>query len=197
MRIMVENPEYRALIQVVSGLSEAEQREIVAKYQPTETYLCKTPADFEAFLKQMRPPRVAVVAYAGLLGEQHGSKAARVDSMIAMKVGIHKRLGYAVEAATGRQSDKTWEPMKRDGEEMCRRLAQGRQSALNGRRGSQPFEFANKHLSRFVIEMGKGKNDADRLARIAAYCKREKINMPKRTWLKAKLPVLASARGLV
>ncbi len=86
--------------------------------------------------------------------------------------------------------------MKRDGEEMCRRLAQGRRSAINGRKGAAPYEFADKHLARFLLEMGKPGNDTKRLAAIGRYCKAQKIEAPKRTWLKTKLLMLARARGL-
>lgn len=194
---MAGKPEYRALIQPIAALSERAQRELVAPFEPAETYVCSSADDFEAFLKQIRPPRVALVAYAGLLAEQRGNKLDRVDHLAAMKAGIHRRGGYVLEAASRRRSDKAWPAMKRDGEDLCRRLAQGRRSALNGRRGARPYEFADRHVSRFVIEMAKDGNDAGRLAKIAAYCKRERIEAPGRTWLKTKLNELARSRGLI
>lgn len=193
---MVEKPEYRLLVQSVTGLPEAAQLELLARFQPAEHYVCRTAEDFESFIKHLRPPRVVAVAYAGLLGEQRGNKLDRVDNMAGTKAAIHRRGSYVVEAG-GRDSRKSWAAMRRDGESMCRRLAQGRRSALNGRKGKQPYEFKGKHLSRFVIEMNKGKNDADRMAKIAAYCKREKIEMPGRTWLYTKLLMLARSRGLI
>ena len=195
MRIMVEKPDYRGLVQVVTGIPEADQRELLAKFNPSEIYVCRNSDDFDGYLRQMRPPRVAAVAYAGLLGEQRGNKEARMDNMVAMKVAIHKR-GCHVETATGEDSRKDWPAMKRAGSEICRRLAQGRRSALNGRKGAEPYEFADKHLSRFALIMAKGKNDKDRAAQIAAYCKTHKIGIPKRTWLWTKLPHLMRERGL-
>lgn len=193
---MVEKPEYRALIQPVTGLPDAAQRELLARFEPAETYVCRTAEDFESFIKHLRPPRVVVVAYAGLLGEQRGNKLDRVDNMAGTKAAIHRRGSYIVEVG-GRDSRKSWAAMRKDGCDMCRRLAQGRRSALNGRKGKQPYEFKDKHLSRFVIEMGKGQNDAERLRKIKVYCKEQKIEAPGRTWLKMTLPTLARSRGLI
>jgi hypothetical protein len=192
----VEKPDYRALIQPVTGLSESAQRDMVASYHPSEIYVCKTAEDFDTFLRQMRPPRVALVTHAGILAEQRGNKLDRVDNLAAMKAGIHRKGCYIEEVTGKRRSDKAWAAMKRDGEEMCRRLAQGRRSAINGRKGAEPYEFADKHLARFLLEMGRPGNDTKRLAKIAAYCKAQKIEKPGRTWLKTTLYVLARARGL-
>ena len=213
---MVEKPDFRGLVQPVTGLPEAAQRELLAPFGPSEIYVCRTAEDFDNYLRQMRAPRVALVAYAGLLGEQRGNKEARVETMVAMKVGLHKRGCHAVEVRDTalrkdgknmcRDSRKDWTPMKRDGCEISRRLAQGRRSALNGRKGAEPYEFTDKQLLRLALEMSrrypakKAKGDPTpderRLAKIAAYCKREKKETPRRTWLKSKLPALLSARGL-
>lgn len=213
MRIMVEKPDYRGLIQPVTGLSEAAQRELLAPYEPSEVYVCRTAEDFDNYLKQMRPPRVALVAYAGVLGEQRGNKEGRVENLIAMKVAIHKRGCHVVEVSrrddpyAGRRDSRVdWATMKRDGEEMCRRLAQGRRSALNGRKGAEPYEFTNEQLVRFALEMSKSypakkaktdpTPDDRRIAKIAAYCKQQKKEAPRRSWLKQKLPALMRERNL-
>lgn len=187
--------EFLAVLNPVAGLPEARQRELLEKFQPAEWLLLGKEFDWDHAIKIVRPPRVVLVAYAGLLAEPRGNKMARVESMIATKVAIHKRGGYVVEA-TGRRSDKSWAAMKRDGEDMCRRLAQGAKSALNARRGAEPFDFTDKQLARFLLEMGRHANDDQRLAAIKRYCKAEKIQAPKRTWLKTKLLMLARARGL-
>lgn len=202
---MVEKPDFRGLIQPVTGLPETAQRELLAPFSPSEIYVCRTADDFDAYLRQMRPPRVALVPYAGLIAEQRGNKEARVENMVAMKVAIHKR-GCHIAEAGGRDSWKNWASMKRDGEEMCRRLAQGRRSALNGRKGAEPYEFTDAQLLRFALEMAKQypakKEKADptpddrRLAKIAAYCKAQKKETPRRTWLKTKLPALMRERNL-
>lgn len=188
--------EYLAVIHAVPGLPEAKQREMLENFQPSEWLVLGKQFDWEHAIKLVRPPRAVLVAYAGLLAEPKGNKLSRVETMIANKVAIHKRGGYVVEA-TGRQSDKSWPAMKRDGEDMCRRLAQGAKSALNARRGATPFAYTDKQLARFLSEMGKHTNDDQRLAAIKRYCKVEKIEAPKRTWLKTKLFVLARAQGLI
>ena len=213
---MVEKPDYRGLVQPVTGLSEAKQRELLAPFEPSEIYVCRTAEHFDAYLRQMRAPRVALVAYAGLIGEQRRNKETRVENMVAMKVAIHRRGGHIVEVRDTavrddgknmcRDSRKDWASMKLDGKDMCRRLAQGRRSALNGRKGAEPYEFADNQLLRFALEMGKkyppkkDKNDPTpddrRLAKIAAYCKQQKKETPRRTWLKSKLPALMRERNL-
>lgn len=188
--------EFLALYNPVPGIPADVQAGMLAKFAPTESFLVGKDGTLDDFPKLVRPPRVVLVAYAGLLADQsRGSRDDRSDSMVAMKVAIHKKHSYVVEAG-GRRSDKAWRAMKAAGDEMCRRLAQGAKSALNARRGAEPFEFADKHLSRFLLEMGRHDNDGQRLAAIKAYCKREKIQAPKRTWLKTKLLILARARGL-
>lgn len=201
-----EKPDFRGLIQAVTGIPETEQRELLAPFAPSEIYPCYSAEDFDNYLRQIRPPRVALVPYIGILAEQSGNVDDRKDHLAAMKAGIHRKGGYVVEAATKRRSDRAWKAMKRDGEEMCRRLAQGRRSALNGRKGAEPYEFKDEHMMRFALEMAKSypakKDKKDptpddrRIAKIAAYCKSKKINCPRRTWLKQKLPALMRERNL-
>lgn len=187
--------EYLAVLHPVPGLPEARQRELLEKFQPTEWLVITKDLDWDRIAKLVRPPRVVLIAYAGLMADDRGNKLSRVESMIATKVAIHKRGGYVVEA-TGRRSDKSWPAMKRDGEEMCRRLAQGAKSALNARRGAEPFDFTDKQLAMFLSIMREPGNDDRRLAKIKAYCKAQKVQAPKRTWLKTKLHFMARSRGL-
>jgi len=187
--------DFRALIQPVPSLPEAAQTEILARYKPTETYVCSEPEDFEAFLRQIRPPRVAVVAYAALLGEQRGRKWDRADNMAGMKAAIHKRGSYVVEASSGRRSDKNWPGMRRDGEAMCGRISQGSKSVINARRGAEPYDFSDKHLGIIlrVMESRRYSNDDERIEAI----RRQGVRpVPKRTWLWTKLDKLARERGL-
>ena len=198
MRMSGKNPEFRVLIQPVSGLSHAAQEDICAKY-PGEVYVCRTEEELDGFLKHLRPPRIVVVSHGGLIAHQTGSKDDRVDAVAAMKTAIHRRGCFIIEASTDRrsESDKAWKLMKRDAGELCRRLAQGRKSALNGHKGAKPLDFSDRHLSRFVIEMRTPATDAIKLKNIASYCKANEIAVPGRTWLKTKLIPLARSRGLV
>jgi hypothetical protein len=136
---MVEKPDYRGLVQQVPGIPVAEQIALLELYAPTEIYVCKSAEDFDAFVRQMRPPRVAVVAHAGLLGEQRGNIHARQDNFAAMKVGIHKRGCYFEDATSRQNSKRHWPAMRTAGNDLCRRLAQGRKSALNAKRGVKPW----------------------------------------------------------
>lgn len=200
---MVENPTYYALVNPVPGLPEAEQRAIIsAKFTPKEWYVVGKDGDFDQLHKLMRPGRVWLVAYTGLLAEHRGSKQDRVDSMVATKVLIQRK-SYFVEASSVLRSDKYWKKLRPGGEEMCRRLAQGSKSALNALKGQPPYEFTNEQLVRLDRAM-KRKYDFDpkrtpddrRLAVVATLCQKWRKPTPGRTWLKTKLPMLIIQRGL-
>ena len=135
---MVEKPEYLALYNPVPPLPVAEQVEMLAKFAPAESFVLGKDGTLDQFIGLVRPPRVVLVAYAALLGDQAGSKSDRCDSMVATKVAVHKRHSYVVEAS-GRRSDRDWPGMRLTGGAMCGRLAQGRKSALNAKRGAKPW----------------------------------------------------------
>lgn len=135
---MVEKPEYLAVINPVPALPEAAQREMLAEFQPQEWFVVGKDGTLDQAVGLVRPPRVVLVAYAALLGEQSGSRDDRYDSMVATKVAIHKRHSYAQEAG-GRRSNKDWRLMRPAGKAMCGRFAQGRKSALNAKRGAKPW----------------------------------------------------------
>jgi len=183
------------LIQPVPSLPEAAQAEILARYKPTETYVCRSAEDFESFLRQIRPPRVVVVAYAALLGEQRGRKLDRADNMAGMKAAIHRRGSYVVEASSGRRSDKNWATMRRNGEAMCGRISRGSKSAVNARRGAESYQHSDKHIAIMlrVVESRRYKNDDERLEAI----RRAGVKpMVGRTYLWTKLRQIARDRGL-
>lgn len=134
--------DYRGVIQPVRAIPEAEQRELIAKYEPSEVYVLGGEVTQDTVAKQQRPPRAVVVSDAALLGEQRGSKTARFDSFLWMKAELHKRGGWFEEARTGLRSnrDKDWAILRRTAEKMCARLAQGAKSALNAKRGAKPWD---------------------------------------------------------
>lgn len=134
--------DYRGVIQPVRAIPETEQRELIAKYQPSETYALGGDATQDTVLRQQRGARAVAVSDAALLGEQRGNKAARVESFLWFKVELHKRGGFFVEARTGLRSDrpKDWAKIRPAAEAMCGRLAQGAKSALNATRGAKPWD---------------------------------------------------------
>lgn len=136
---MVEKPEYLAVINPVPALSEAVQREMLAEFQPQEWFVVGKDGTLDQLVSLVRPPRVVLVAYTALLGEQSGSRDDRYDSMVATKVAIHKRHSYAQEAG-GRRSNRDWRLMRPAGKGMCGRFAQGRKSALNAKRGAKRWD---------------------------------------------------------
>ena len=195
---MVQTPEYIALINPVAGLPETDQRRIVAKHEPADYFVIGKDGDHEAFIKMMRSPRVALVSHAGLLGEQRGKKLDRQDGMAATKAALHKRGSYAVEASTGRRSNKAWAAMRAAGEDMCRRLAQGAKSALNGRKGTTPLadEYdltALRDLLRIKTST-KYKNWRQRRAAIVRLAIKP---VPGRTWFLQHLENICRRRGIL
>ena len=195
---MVEKPEYIAFINPVATLPADKQLDLMAKFEPSETFTVGKDGTHEDFLKMMRAPRVALVAYAGLLAEQTGSKDARIDSMTAIKVAIHKRGRYAVEATTQKRSDKHWKTMKAGGEDLCRRCAQGSKSIINGKRGTQSLadQLSNDDIRDMLVikNAPKYKNWRSRKAAM----KRKAITpLPGRGWFIEKLENVARARGLL
>lgn len=138
---MVDKIDYRGVVNPVPGVSETEQRELVAKYEPSEIYTLGRDAAPDDVIKQTRPPRAVVVSDLALLAEPRGNKAARTDSFVWLKTEIHRKGGFVVEARTGRRSNrpKDWLAMRQDAERMCGRMAQGAKSALNAKRGAKPW----------------------------------------------------------
>lgn len=137
---MAEKTDFRGVINPVKFIPEAEQRELIAKCEPSEVYdLGKV--EHETVIRQQRPPRAVVVSDAALLGEQRGKKTARFDSFLWFKNELHKRGGWFVEARTGLRSNrpKDWAIIRRTAEAMCGRLAQGAKSALNAKKGKKPW----------------------------------------------------------
>lgn len=194
---MTEKPEYRALIQPVRNLSEAEQRKMLARFEPAEVYVCKVSNDFDNFVKQMRSPRVALVVSAGLLAEQRGTKATRVEEMVAMKVAIHKR-GCSITDNKDLNSLKSWPAMKAGGEDVCRRLSQGAKSVLNGRKGSQPLaDYYSDTDLRDLLRVRDSKKYKNWRQRKEAIKKLGIKPAPGRTWFLEKLELIARSRGLL
>lgn len=195
---MAEKIEAIALINPVAGLPEAEQRRICAKFEISDFFIIGKDGDHEAFIKMLRAPRVALVAYAGLLAEQRGRKLDRADSMAATKAAIHKRGRWIVEAATGRTSLKGWATMRREGEDMCRRLSQGAKSALNARRGSTPLGDRYKDSDlRDMMRVRESKKYPNWRTRAAAIKKLGINPVPGRTWFLRHLEPVARSRGLL
>lgn len=192
---MVDNITYLAVINPVPGLPEAKQREMLAKFHPKGFFILGKDGDYEALAKLIRPPRVVLVVFTGLLTEQHGRKPDRVDRMVAAKVAIHHKGSYFQEAG-GRRSDKSWLPMRKDGEEMCRRLSQGAKSAINGRKGTARLadKLSDNDLRDLlrIRDSKKFPNWPTRKAEI----KKLGIPMVGHTWFYEKLEHVCRERGI-
>lgn len=197
VRQMSDAPEYIALLNPAPGFPEAEQRKMLERLEPREWFLIGKDGDHDGFLKMIRPPRVVAVAVGAMLAEHRGGKIARVDSMSSIKVAVHKRDSYVVEAS-GRDSRKEWPAMKRDGDEVCRRMAQGAKSPFNGRKGTPKLadRYSDNDLRDLmrVKESVKYKNWRTRKSAI----KKLGIDpLPGRTWFLYQLESIARSRGVL
>ena len=197
MREMVDKPEFVALLNPVSGFAEDKQRDMLARFEPKEWFLVGKDGDLEDYPKLMRPPRVALVAVPATLAENKGSKLDRIESMVVTKTAIHKRGRYIVDA-TGRDSRKKWAAMKRDGEEVCRRLAQGAKSPFNGKKGTP--KLAERYSDNDLRDLMRIKDSVkykNWRVRRAAIKKLGIDPVPGRTWFIYQLEGFARARGLL
>lgn len=194
---MVEKPEFLALINPVAGLPAAKQIELLAKFEPSVTVTIGKDCDHDGFIRLVWPPRVVLVAYAGLLAEQHGKLHDRTDSLVASKAAVHKRGSHVVEAS-GRDSRKKWPAMKRDGEDMCRRLSQGAKSALNAKRGARRLDddWTDSDI-RDMLRVKESRKYPNWRTRRAAIVKLGIKPVPGRTVFIEKLETIARARGLI
>ena len=190
--------EYVALINPVAGLPEQEQRRLLGRFDPAEFFVIGKDGDHEAFIRMMRPPRVALVSHAGLLAEQCGRKLDRQDSMVATKAALHKRGSYAFEGLTGRRSDKAWAAMRRAGDDMCRRLAQGAKSALNGRKGTTPLaDQYDLTALRDLLRIKQSKKYPNWRSRRAAIVRLGIKPIPGRTWFLQHMETICRSRGIL
>lgn len=138
---MVEKTDFRGVINPVKAIPEADQRGMIAKYEPSEVYNLGRASTHDDVIRQQRSPRAVVVSDAALLADQRGNKAARFESFLWFVVELRKRGGWFEEARTGLRSNrpKDWVVLRRTAEAMCGRLAQGAKSALNAKKGAKPY----------------------------------------------------------
>jgi hypothetical protein len=197
MREMVDKPEYIALINPVSGFPDDKQRVMLARFEPTDWFVIGKDGNLEDYAKMMRAPRVALVAVPAMLAENKGSKLDRTDSLVTTKTAIHKRGRWVVDA-NGRDSRKNWAAMKRDGCEICRRLAQGRKSIFNGRKGTPPLaeRYSDNDL-RDLMRVKESVKYKNWRTRRAAMKKLGIDPIPGRTWFLYQLENVARSRGLL
>lgn len=139
---MVEKTDYRGVVGPIRGIPEAEQRELIAKYEPSEVYTLGKNVTLENVVNQQRVPRAVVVSDAVVLAAQKGDKDARFDGFLWFKGEIHRKGGWVEEARTGLRSDRRqdWGPMRKSVKAACRRLSQGAKSAANAKRGAKPWD---------------------------------------------------------
>jgi hypothetical protein len=189
--------EYRGVIQPLPSLREPEQREIIAKFEPTEVYCLGRESTHDDILRQQRQGRVVVTPWAACLARQKGNKDSRIANLLEFKDDLHSRGGYILEAKTGLQSNKAadWRAMREKAAQMLGRIAQGAQSAENARKGRHGFDFEDADIQHMLRVMDSRAYGNDRSRRNAI----RKLGIepvPKRTWLLTKLKLIARERGL-
>ena len=186
---MLETPQFRAYINPAPPMPETAQREVIAKAgEIAEWYVESKNVTREDFIKHLRPGNVAVVAQAAYLAEQKGGKSHRYADMVDARGEIHAKGCVLLEAATGLRSDKDWPKMKAAAGPILAKLAQGRMSALNGKRGATGHGYTNKELEtmRLIMVSREYRNWDERQIAMQAHG----IKAPGRTWCMSKLPTL-------
>lgn len=139
--MVVEKTEYRGIVNPVPSITEVEQRELIAKYEPTEVYDYSKGHSPDDVLKQQRAPKAVVVSDAALVIEQIGGLQARYEGFLWFTTDLHRKGGFYIEARTGLRSNKKadWAIIRPTAKKMLGRFAQGRKSAFNAKRGAKPW----------------------------------------------------------
>jgi hypothetical protein len=194
---MSGKPDYRGFVNPVPGISQGEQKELMAKYGPSDVYTIAKGVGREDFIKQLRKSRVALVAWTALLAKRGGTKESRYADLMEAKDDIHARGSHIREAATGLRSDRPadWRKMRAAAGEMLGRLARSAKNPIKAARGSPPLNYSNQELSAMLVIVYSP--DYTNYVQRAAAIKKAGIKVPSRTWLTQWLKRIARDRGLV
>ncbi len=193
---MKEKPDYRGLINPLSGFPELEQREIIAKFNPSDIYVIGRNIDHDAIVKAQRHPKAIVVAHTALAARQRGVKSTRYAYLLEFRDDIHSRGGFILEASTGLRSDRDWPKMREAALPILGRIAQGSRSAINGRRGTPPLSYNREQILTMLRIMAdpKYKNWPMRKKALRDH---DIDPVPSRTWIYENLNYIARDRGLL
>jgi len=176
---MMEKTDFRGVVMLLPGFPENVQREAIAPYSPSEVYVIgRAGTTLEDVVKQQRPPKAVVVQHTALAARQKG--------------------GFLVEASSGLRSDraKDWNIMRKEADQMLRRICQGSKSAGNARRGAVGYTYSDKHIL-IMLRLMESKRYTNDDMRIEAISRNGVKPVPKRTWLLTRLKPLARERGLL
>src|SRR5260221_14753621 len=110
MRIMSTKPDNRAYLNPQAALGEAEQKALVAPYEPSETYIEGRAQHRAAWIASLRPTSFAVVPELFVLGKAAGRKDGRFADLLLAAGQIQRRGNVIIEASSGVRSDgKKWD----------------------------------------------------------------------------------------
>jgi hypothetical protein len=182
----------------VPGVSHGEQLELLAKYSPSEVYVVGRLMGREHFVKQLRRPRVVLVAWAALLAKRGGTKESRYADFLEAKDDIHARGSYIREAATRLRSDRPahWRKMRAASAEMLGRLARSAKNPIKAARGTPALNFSDQQMSA-MLAIADNRNYTNWEQREAAMIRAGIKPPPGRTWFVQMLKRIARDRGLV
>jgi hypothetical protein len=179
---MENSPHIRAYLNPQPALSEAEQKALVAPFQPAAIYTESRNEPREAFIGSLRNGNAALVPELFVLAKATGRKDGRFSDLMIAKDEIHDAGAFILEASTGHRSDNRaqWPKMRQRAKEMLGGAVKA------GKVGRQPHGYTPDELSamRAIKDSRHFKNWPERLDAIIL----RGIKPPGRTWFYDKLP---------
>ena len=181
---MSTSPDYRAYLNPQPALSEAEQKALIAKYEPRSIYVESRKESREHWIESHRPTSIALVPELFVMAKAAGRKEARFADLLGAKDDLHERGVYIVEASTGHQSNdkKQWQIMRDRARDMLGNAVK------KGKVGKPALGYTDAELWAMyaVMQDRVHKNWPDRREAIRA----RGIKPPGRTWALTLLPLL-------
>ena len=189
---MSTKPHYRAYLNPQAALSEAEQKALVEKYNPAETYVEGRGAGRKEWIDSLREGNFAMLPELFVLAKATGGKDKRYADLLVAADCARERGAIIVEASSGhRMDDKKQRLAMRD-----RAYAMLDGAVKSGRAGKPPLGFTDRELEvmqSIMTSRHYGNWDTRRAAMEARGIKKP----PGRTWCLTELPKLAAKLGSV
>lgn len=185
-------PHFRAYLNPQAALAESEQKALVEKYAPSETYTeGRVASARQDWITSLRTGNRALVPELFILAKATGGKDKRYTDLLLAMDAIHDRGAVVMEASTGLLSDdKAQRATMRD-----RAYAMLDGAVKSGKAGKPPLGFTDREIETMQAIMTSrhyGNWDTRRAAMEA-----RGLKPPGRTWCLTELPKLAAKLGSV
>ncbi len=187
---MSTKSDNRAYINPQAALGEAEQKGLVAPYEPTATYIEGRAQTRAAWIASLRPTSTAIVPELFCLAKAAGRKDGRFADLLLAAGQVCRRGVVLVEASSGARSDgKKWDATLERAREMLGRAVK------KGKPGKPRLGFTREEV-KDMLAIRDSKKYRNWKERVAAM-KKIGIRVPSRTWYHTKLDGVAREFGLI